>query len=109
MIREKQTMRFNAIHVYGLGTDIIKVFESAFPDREIRTINGKAELAASIGEIEVIFVFRPPRGIWSGAKQLQLIQTIGPGPAFDCSHHQCARGSWYSDERICLGHDVGVR
>ena len=79
MIREKQTMRFNAIHVYGLGTDIIKVFESAFPDREIRTINGKAELAASIGEIEVIFVFRPPRGIWSGAKQLQLIQTIGAG------------------------------
>jgi D-2-hydroxyacid dehydrogenase (NADP+) len=83
-------MRFNVIHVYGLGTDIIKVFESAFPGREIQTINGEAELVASIGDMEVIFAFRPPRGIWSGAKRLRLIQTIGAGvdsvlPASDLS------------------------
>ena len=72
-------MHFDVIHVYGLGTDIVKVFEAAFPDREIRTINGKAELSAAIGDIEVIFVIRPPRGIWSGAKRLRLIQTIGAG------------------------------
>ena len=72
-------MRFNVIHVYGVGTEIVKKFESAFPEREIRTLNGKAELAACIRDIEVIFVFRPPRGIWSGAKRLRLIQTIGAG------------------------------
>ena len=72
-------MRFNVIHVYGLGTEIVKEFESAFPEREIRTLNGKAELTTSIGDIEVLFVFRPPRGVWSGATRLQLIQTIGAG------------------------------
>ena len=72
-------MRFNVIHVYGLGSGIVKMFESAFPEREIRTLNGKEELTASIGDIEVLFAFRPPRGLWSGAKRLQLIQTIGAG------------------------------
>ena len=72
-------MYFNVIHVYGLGTEIVKVFEAAFPDRDVRTINGKSALVDSIGDVEVIFVFRPPRGIWSGAKRLRLIQTIGAG------------------------------
>lgn len=72
-------MHFNVIHVYGLSTEAVEKFKSAFPEREIRALNGKADLEAAIGDIEVIFVFRPPRGVWSGAKRLQLIQTIGAG------------------------------
>jgi D-2-hydroxyacid dehydrogenase (NADP+) len=72
-------MRFNVIHVYGLNAEAVRKFESAFPERKIHALNGKADLEASIGDIEVIFVFRPPRGVWSGAKRLRLIQTIGAG------------------------------
>jgi phosphoglycerate dehydrogenase-like enzyme len=72
-------MRFNVIHVYGLNAEAVRKFESAFPERKIRALNAKADLEASIGDIEVIFVFRPPRGVWSGAKRLRLIQTIGAG------------------------------
>jgi D-2-hydroxyacid dehydrogenase (NADP+) len=72
-------MRFNVLHVYGLNAQAVQKFESAFPERKIRALSGKADLEASIGDIEVIFVFRPPRGVWSGAKRLQLIQTIGAG------------------------------
>jgi phosphoglycerate dehydrogenase-like enzyme len=72
-------MRVNVIHVYGLSAEAIQKFESAFAEREVCALNGKADLEAAIGEIEVIFVFRPPRGVWSGARRLQLIQTIGAG------------------------------
>jgi len=72
-------MRFNVIHVYGLKAEAAKKFESVFPGRKIHALNDKAELEASIADIEVIFVFRPPRGVWSGAGRLQLIQTIGAG------------------------------
>ena len=72
-------MQIKVIHVYGLGTEAVQKFESAFPDREIHALNGKADLEASMGDIEVVFVFRPPRGVWSGAKRLRLIQTIGAG------------------------------
>lgn len=72
-------MRFNVIHVYGLDAQAVDKFKSAFPERKIRALNGKANLEASIGDVEVIFVFRPPRGVWSGAKRLRLIQTIGAG------------------------------
>jgi phosphoglycerate dehydrogenase-like enzyme len=72
-------MQINVIHVYGLSAEAVQKFESAFPERQIRALNGKAELEASIADIEVIFVFRPPRGVWAGAKRLRLIQTIGAG------------------------------
>jgi len=72
-------MQIKVIHVYGLGAEAVQKFESAFPERKIRAINDKADLEASMGEIEVVFVFRPPRGVWSGAKRLRLIQTIGAG------------------------------
>lgn len=72
-------MQIKAIHVYGLGAEAVQKFETAFPERKIHALNDQAELEASIGDIEVIFVFRPPRGVWSGAKRLRLIQTIGAG------------------------------
>jgi len=72
-------MQIKVIHVYGLGATAVQKFESAFPERKIHALNGKADLEASIGDIEVVFVFRPPRGVWSGAKRLRLIQTIGAG------------------------------
>jgi phosphoglycerate dehydrogenase-like enzyme len=72
-------MRVNVIHVYGLSAEAVQKFKSAFPERKICALNGKADLEDSIADIEVIFVFRPPRGVWSGAKRLRLIQTIGAG------------------------------
>ena len=72
-------MRFSVIHVYGLSAEAVQKFESVLPGRKIRALNNKADLAASIAEIEVIFVFRPPREVWSGARRLRLIQTIGAG------------------------------
>lgn len=72
-------MRIKVIHVYGLGEKAVQKFESAFPERKIRALHDKAELETSMGDIEVIFVFRPPRDVWSGAKRLRLIQTIGAG------------------------------
>ena len=72
-------MQIKAIHVYGLSAEAVQKFESAFPDREIHALNGRADLEASMGDIEVVFVFRPPRGVWSGAKRLRLIQAIGAG------------------------------
>lgn len=72
-------MQIKVIHVYGLSAEAVQKFEAAFPDRKISALNDKADLEASIGGIEVVFVFRPPRGVWSGAKRLRLIQTIGAG------------------------------
>jgi phosphoglycerate dehydrogenase-like enzyme len=72
-------MQIKVIHVYGLGAEAVQKFESAFPQRKIHALNGKVDLEASMGDIEVIFVFRPPRGVWSRAKRLRLIQTIGAG------------------------------
>lgn len=72
-------MRFNVIHVYGLNAEAVRKFESAFPERKICALDGKADLEATVGDIEVIFVFRPPQGVWSGARRLRLIQTIGAG------------------------------
>jgi phosphoglycerate dehydrogenase-like enzyme len=72
-------MQVKVIYVYGLAGEAVQKFESAFPQKKIRALNDKADLEASIGDIEVIFVFRPPRGVWSGARRLRLIQTIGAG------------------------------
>ena len=60
-------MRFKAIYVYGLNADAVRKFESAFPERKICALNDKPDLEASIKDIEVIFVFRPPRGVWRTA------------------------------------------
>lgn len=72
-------MFIKVIHLYGLGEEFVPIFISAFPDRKIRTLKSKAELFDSIGDIEVLFVFKPPRGVWSGAKRLRLIQIAGAG------------------------------
>ena len=72
-------MQIKVIHVYGLSAEAVQKFEAAFADRKIRALNDRADLEACIGDIEVVFVFRPPRGVWSGAKRLRLIQTIGAG------------------------------
>ena len=72
-------MQIKVIHVYGLGAEAVQKFGTVFADRKIRALKDKADLEACIGDIEVVFVFRPPRGVWSGAKHLRLIQTIGAG------------------------------
>lgn len=72
-------MNFKVIYVYGLPASLNNIFRSAFPERQICALTSEGELKASIENIEVIFVFRPPRGVWSGAKRLRLIQTAGAG------------------------------
>jgi len=72
-------MNFKAIYLYGLPASLNTIFKSAFPERKICALHSESELKASIENIEVIFVFRPPRGVWSGAKRLRLIQTAGAG------------------------------
>lgn len=72
-------MQFKVIHVYGLAGKDVQKFEAAFPKREIHALHDKADLENSMDDIEVIFVFRPPKGVWSGAGRLRLIQTIGAG------------------------------
>jgi phosphoglycerate dehydrogenase-like enzyme len=72
-------MNFKVIYLYGLPASLNNIFRSAFPERQICALNSEGELKASIENIEVIFVFRPPRGVWSGAKRLRLIQTAGAG------------------------------
>jgi len=84
-------MNFKAIYLYGLPASLNTIFKSAFPERKICALHSESELKASIENIEVIFVFRPPRGVWSGAKRLRLIQTAGAGvdsvlPAPDLPH-----------------------
>ena len=72
-------MNFKVIYVYGLPASLNNIFRSAFPERQICALTSEGELKASIENIEVIFVFRPPRGVWSAAKRLRLIQTAGAG------------------------------
>jgi D-2-hydroxyacid dehydrogenase (NADP+) len=72
-------MRFETIHTYGFPEAQHQKLIDALPDRNIRMLTDKAQLAEAIEEIEVILVFRPPRGLWTGARRLKLIQTVGAG------------------------------
>jgi phosphoglycerate dehydrogenase-like enzyme len=49
------------------------------PGTEIVVISDEQAFAESIGEVEVLFTFRPPTDQWSGADSLRLIQMTGAG------------------------------
>jgi phosphoglycerate dehydrogenase-like enzyme len=72
------------IHVHhgfepALGEWVAGLLRTALPGREIVTWASEQELRAGIGEVEVLLAFRPPRGIWSHASRLRLIQMMGAG------------------------------
>ncbi len=52
---------------------------AAFPDRKVVCWRDEAAFAAGIGEVEYLFTLGPPRGHWSGASRLRLIQCLGAG------------------------------
>lgn len=84
-------MTLKTLHLYGLPLGPIgPALAEAFPDMAVEVIATEDELEAVIGEIEVLFAMRPPKGLWAGASKLRLIQTIGAGvdavlPALDLS------------------------
>ena len=82
--RPMSVTRIPRIHVHhgfepAIGEAIAAQLRKGMPDREIVVSHQDEELRARIGEIEVLLAFRPPRGMWSGAQRLRLIQMMGAG------------------------------
>jgi phosphoglycerate dehydrogenase-like enzyme len=78
------TGRIEKVHVHhgfepAIGEAIAAQLRVGMPDREIVVSHQDEELRTRIGEIEVLLAFRPPRGMWSGARRLRLIQMMGAG------------------------------
>ncbi|HKC49658.1 MAG TPA: D-2-hydroxyacid dehydrogenase [Myxococcota bacterium] len=78
------TGRIAKIHVHhgfepAIGEAIAAQLRQGMPEREIVVSHREEELRARIAEIEVLLAFRPPRGMWSGARRLRLIQMMGAG------------------------------
>jgi phosphoglycerate dehydrogenase-like enzyme len=78
------TDRIAKIHVHhgfepAIGEAIAAQLRAGMPEREIVVSHRDEELRERIGEIEVLLAFRPPRGMWAGARRLRLIQMMGAG------------------------------
>ena len=72
------------VHVHhgfepALGDWVAGLLRTGLPGHEIVSWASEEQLRAGIGEVEVLLAFRPPRGIWAGAKRLRLIQMMGAG------------------------------
>ncbi len=68
------------IHVYHEDAlDLARTIQRVEPDRRVVAVTTRDELAARIGELEIVFAPMPPREGWGGAHQLQLIQLLGAG------------------------------
>ena len=85
--------RIETVHAYVPWGDFLRErFERAVPDRELVVWSKESEFAGGIGEVEALFVLRPPRAYWARARRLRLIQTTGAGvdsvlPAPDLAEH----------------------
>jgi phosphoglycerate dehydrogenase-like enzyme len=74
------TPKPRAIHAFGaLGEALRDSARSAFPDREYRVWTSEEEFVAGIEEVEVLLAFHTPRGHWTRAHRLRLIQMVGAG------------------------------
>jgi phosphoglycerate dehydrogenase-like enzyme len=76
--------RIERVHVYHgfsqeLAEALARPLRAAMPDREVVVWARESELRAGIPEVEVLLAFRPPRGIWAGARRLRFIQMMGAG------------------------------
>lgn len=68
------------LHVWGLPAGLFaQPMAETFPGRELRGFEDEADFLARVGEIEVLFALRPPRGHWAGASRLRFIQILGAG------------------------------
>lgn len=68
------------LHVYGLPAALFQApMSEAFPDRELVGFESEEDFAERIGEIEILFALRPPRGYWAGASRLRLVHIMGAG------------------------------
>ncbi len=80
------------VHAYpDLGPMVVSARER-LPGTEIVVIPDEAAFAEVIGDVEVLFTFRPPTGQWAAADALRLIQMTGAGvdsvlPAPDLAEH----------------------
>jgi len=68
------------LHAFHFAGEAIRpAVERAFPDRPFTVWTEPEELRRGIGEVEMLFALRPPRGVWGGATRLRLIQMSGAG------------------------------
>lgn len=85
--------RFPVLHVVGLPAALFQeLVARTLPGRELRGFEDATDFAARIGEVEVLFALRPPRGHWTRAERLRFIQILGAGvdallPAPDLPPH----------------------
>ncbi len=78
------TARIARIHIYHgisreLSEALARPLRERLPDREVIVWTREDELRAGIGEVEVLLAYRPPRGLWAGARRLRLFQMMGAG------------------------------
>ncbi len=69
------------IHLYGNAIDRFfrSGLETALPDREFVTLSDPEAFKAAMPEIEVLFGFRMPKGLFGSAQNLRMIQVTGAG------------------------------
>jgi phosphoglycerate dehydrogenase-like enzyme len=89
--------RIERVHVYHgfspeLAHALARPLREALPDREVVVWARESELRAGLPEVEALLAFRPPKGIWAGARRLRFIQMMGAGvdallPAPDLPPH----------------------
>jgi len=78
------TGRIGRVHIFHgisreLSEALAKPLRARLPEREFVIWTHEPELVAGLGEVEALLAFRPPRGIWSRATRLRLIQMMGAG------------------------------
>lgn len=68
------------IHVYHEhAVDLAESIQRVDPERPVVAVTTRDELAARIGELEIVFAPMPPREGWGAAHRLRLIQLLGAG------------------------------
>ena len=71
---------FPVLHVVGLPASLFQELAAReLPGRELRGFEDDADFAARVGEIEILFALRPPRGHWARAERLRFVQITGAG------------------------------
>ncbi len=86
-------METEKLHLFGLPAALFgEAKKEHFPGRRLVGLEDEADFAARIGEIEVLFALRPPRGHWARAERLRFVQIMGAGvdallPAPDLPAH----------------------
>ena len=68
------------IHVHSPTPEpLVRALTARAPHQRVELVTTRAELAAALPEIEVLFAPLPPRDGWASAKKLRLVQLLGVG------------------------------